>query len=489
MRRRIVKGAGGLLVVGSVLWILFTLAMRTKFPPVQNAIRRMNRAVMNPRSMETAGQPGAYASVVRHVGRTTGTPYETPVQVLAIDDGFVIPLPYGSAADWMKNVLAAGSAEIVSEGNTYTVDDPEIIAVGAAMPHVPSKYRWSLRLYGVDHFLRVRAASAPHPQRTMQAIAHLRYGSPEQVLDLREVAAPDPGEGEVLVRVSAAGVQAGDWHVIEGSPFIMRAMGFGLRKPKSLIPGYDVAGRVEAVGVGVQRLEPGDEVFGWCNGAFAEYVVAAEDSLALKPPNVTFEQAAVVPSSAFTALQGLRDHGKLQPGHRVLINGASGGVGTFAVQIAKALGADVTGVASTRNLDLVRSLGADRVIDYTQEDFTQSDERYDMIFDIAANHPLAACRGVLAPGGTYVLVGDSGGNWLGGLSRFLKVKTQTRFVGQQMTAFVASSNRPDLIVLQEFLETGKVVPMLDRTYPLREAPAAIAYVEEGHARAKVAITM
>lgn len=323
----------------------------------------------------------------------------------------------------------------------------------------------------------------------MKAIIQGEYGSPEEVLELRDVDDPVPGDNEVLVRVHAAGVQAGDWHVVEGQPYVMRIMGFGLRKPKNRNPGFDVAGKVTAVGTKATQFQLDDDVFGWCKGAFAEYVAVPQDALVTKPASLTFEQAAVVPSSAFTALQGLRDHGKVQRGQKVLVNGASGGVGTFAVQIAKSFGADVTGVCNTRNVDMVRTIGADHVIDYTQEDYTKGDERYDVILDIAANHSLSKCRGVLTPKGTYVLIGDSGGRWLGGLSRFIKTSVLSPFVSQRMRAFVSKPSKADLLALKELLEAGEVTPIIDRTYPLDETPEAIGYVEKGHARAKVAVTV
>jgi NADPH:quinone reductase-like Zn-dependent oxidoreductase len=323
-------------------------------------------------------------------------------------------------------------------------------------------------------------------EATMKAIAHDVYGSPD-VLELREVDEPVAEDGKVVIRVRAASVQAGDWHIMRGLPYVVRLMGFGLRSPKEKIRGADVAGHVESVGAGATRLQPGDEVFGSCSGAFAEYVSAPEDSFVQKPAGVTFAQAAAVPSSALTALQGLRDHGRVREGQHVLVNGASGGVGTFAVQIARALGAEVTGVCSTRNVDLVRSIGADDVVDYTREDFTRRGVRYDVILDIAVGHSLSACRRALTDDGTYVLIGDAGGRWIGGLGRFGRALALSPFVRQHLRAFVAAPSHDDLVVMAELLEAGKVTPVIDREYPLHDVPAAIRYVEEGHARGKVVI--
>jgi len=263
----------------------------------------------------------------------------------------------------------------------------------------------------------------------------------------------------------------------------------GLRKPKDKRLGVDVAGQVEAVGRNVTQFRPGDEVFGACRGAFAEYACASESALVMKPDNVTFEQAASAPVAAFTALQGLRDKGQIQPGQKVLINGAAGGVGTFAVQIAKWFGADVTGVCSTRNADMVRSIGADRVIDYTQEDFTKSGQRYDLFFDCVGNHSLLACRRVLNPKGIYIVVGGPDGRWLGPLARMIKTLVLSRFVSQNLVMFLARRSKEDLTIMHELMKAGKVTPVIDKRYKLSEVPEAIRYLEEGHARGKVVITL
>ncbi len=321
----------------------------------------------------------------------------------------------------------------------------------------------------------------------MKAIVYHNYGSPD-VLKCEEIEKPTAGDNEVLIKVRAASVNPLDWHFMRGTPYIVRIMA-GLLKPKATRLGVDVAGQVEAVGRNVTQFKPGDEVFGACRGAFAEYVCTSEGALVLKPANVTFEQAAAVPVAAFSSLQGLRDKGQIQPGHKVLINGAAGGVGTFAVQIAKSLGAEVTGVCSTRNVDMVRSIGADHVIDYTQEDFTQSGQRYDLIFDTVGNHSLSDNRRVLGSKGTLVMVGAAPkGNWLGPLLPLLKALVMSRFVSQTLASFLATRSKEDLIIMQELLEAGKVTPVIDRTYPLSEVPEAIRYLEEGHARGKVVIT-
>jgi NADPH:quinone reductase-like Zn-dependent oxidoreductase len=319
----------------------------------------------------------------------------------------------------------------------------------------------------------------------MQAITQDTYGT-NDVLKLAEVDKPEIGDSEVLVRVHAASVHVGDWILMTGSPFVMR-FATGLRKPKNPIPGTDVAGTVEAVGSGVQRLAVGDEVFGWCAGAFAEYARASEDQFIKKPANLTFEQAAAVGVSASTALQLLRDNGKVQPGQKVLINGASGGVGTFAVQIAKAFGAEVTGVTSTKNLDMVRSIGADHVIDYTDEDFTKSAERYDLILDNVGNHSMARTRRALSAGG--MLISNGGGHADGKLGRTLRAMVVSMFVRQQASPTVKTQNHDDLVALRGLVEAGKVTPVIDRTYPLTETPAAIGQVAAGHARGTVVIAV
>jgi NADPH:quinone reductase-like Zn-dependent oxidoreductase len=321
----------------------------------------------------------------------------------------------------------------------------------------------------------------------MKAVVYYNYGSPD-VLKCEEVEKPTAGDNEVLIKVRAASVNPLDWHFMRGTPYIVRIQA-GLRKPKVTRLGVDVAGQVEAVGRNVTQFKPGDEVFGACRGAFAEYACTSESALVMKPYNVTFEQAASAPVAAFTALQGLRDKGQIQPGQKVLINGAAGGVGTFAVQIAKSFGADVTGVCSTRNVDMVRSIGADRVIDYTQEDFTKSGQRYDLFFDSVGNHSLLACRRVLNPKGIYIVVGGPDGRWLGPLAHLIKTLVLSRFVSQNLVMFLARRSKEDLTVMHELMEAGKVIPVIDKRYRLSEVPEAIRYLEEGHARGKVVITL
>jgi NADPH:quinone reductase-like Zn-dependent oxidoreductase len=290
--------------------------------------------------------------------------------------------------------------------------------------------------------------------------------------------------------VRAAGVDRGVWHVMTGLPYPIRLAGYGLRAPKNPVPGMDMAGVVEAVGKDVTRFRPGDEVFGIGKGAFAEYARAPENKLAPKPTNLTFEQAAVVAVSGLPALQGLRDKGKVRPGHKVLIIGASGGVGTYAVQLAKAFGAEVTGVCSTTKVDMVRSLGADHVIDYTRDDFADGTQRYDLILDIGGNSSLSRLRRALAPNGTLVITGgEGGGRWLGGNDRQIRALLLSRFVGQKLTTFVSKENHEDMLVLKELIEASKITPVIDRTYPLTEAPQAIRYVEQRNARGKVVITV
>jgi len=320
----------------------------------------------------------------------------------------------------------------------------------------------------------------------MRAIAYHNYGSPD-VLQCEEIEKPTAEDDEVLIKVRAASVNPLDRHLMRGEPYIIRAMA-GLRKPKSTRPGVDLAGQVEAVGKNVTRFQPGDEVFGACRGAFAEYVVAEEKNLALKPANLTFEQAAAVPVAAITALQGLRDKGRIQPGQKVLINGAAGGVGTFAVQIAKSFGAQVTGVCSARNVDLLRSIGADQVIDYTREDFTQSGQQYDLIFDCVGTRSVSACRRVMTPKGIYIIIGGPAGRWIGPLAPSLRALLVSPFVSQTLVMFTASINKEDLIVLKELIEAKKLTPVIDRCYTLSDIRAAIRYLEEGHARGKVVIT-
>jgi len=323
---------------------------------------------------------------------------------------------------------------------------------------------------------------------TMKAIAYRCYGSPD-VLELEEIAKPTPADNEVLVRVHAASVNPYDWHELRGSPYFIR-LGSGLGKPKNPRLGVDFAGTVEAIGNNVTRFRPGDEVFGGAKGAFAEYVTVAEDrALALKPSNVTFEQAASAPIAAITALQALRDRGELTAGQKVLINGASGGVGTFAVQIAKSLGAEVTGVCSTRNVDLVRSIGADHVFDYTREDYTESGNQYDLIVDMVGNHSMSANRQVMTSQGTLVIVGGLKGNWLGPLMRPISAMLLSPFVDQNLGMFIARLDAADLAILGELMQTGKMTPVIDRRYQLSELPEAVRYSEEGHARGKIVIVV
>ena len=323
----------------------------------------------------------------------------------------------------------------------------------------------------------------------MKAITQDTYGSAD-VLELRDVERPEVGAGEVLVRVRAAGVDRGVWHLMTGLPYPIRLAGYGLRAPKNPVPGMDVAGVVEAVGDRVTRFRPGDEVFGIGKGTFAELARADESKLAPKPSNLTFEQAAALAISGLAALQGLRDHARVRPGQHVLVIGASGGVGSYAVQLAKAFGAEVTGVASRAKADLVRSLGADHVIDYTREDFADGTRRYDVVLDIGGNSSLSRLRRALTPTGTLVIAGgEGGGRWLGGTDRQLRAMALSPFVGQRLTTFVSKEAGEDLLVLAELVEAGKVTPAVDRTYPLGEAPEAVRYVEQGRARGKVVVVV
>jgi len=323
----------------------------------------------------------------------------------------------------------------------------------------------------------------------MKAAVRDRYGSPE-IVELREIEKPTPADDEVLVRVRAASVNPADWYEMAGRPYVGRPQ-MGLFKPKSNRLGVDFAGTVEAVGGSVTQFQPGDEVFGGRNGAFAEYVCVREERAVVpKPANVTFEQAAAVPIAAITALQGLRDKGQIQPGHKVLINGASGGVGTFAVQIAKALGTEVTAVCSTRNVDMARSLGADHVIDYTREDFTRSDRRYDLMLDIAGSRSWSACRRVLNPQATLVIVGPPKGNRLmGPLSHIVKVRLAALRSSQRIVFFIAKLDKADMVVLRELLEAGQMTSVIDRRYELSEIANALGYMGEGHAQGKIVITV
>jgi NADPH:quinone reductase-like Zn-dependent oxidoreductase len=323
----------------------------------------------------------------------------------------------------------------------------------------------------------------------VKAITCQRYGGPD-VLELEELEEPDPQDEEVRVRVRAASANPRDWHLMRGLPYVIRPQ-MGLRGPKFRVLGSDLAGRVEAVGRKVTRFRPGDEVFAHVlEGGFAEYGCVPQDLLGRKPANLTFEQAAAVPLAALTALQGLRDHGRVQPGQKVLIIGASGGVGTFAVQLAKLFGADVTGVCSTRNLELVRSLGADHVIDYTREDFTSNGRRYDLILQLAGTRSPSDCRRALTPKGTLSLSsGESDGRWIGPVGRMVKAVALSPFVSQRLGPFEAKPSQEDLRLLKELIEAGTVSPVIDRTYPLSEVPEAIRYLEQGHARGKVVITV
>ncbi len=329
------------------------------------------------------------------------------------------------------------------------------------------------------------------PANPMKAIVYCDYGLAN--LKLEDVEKPVPSDDQILVKVRAASVNPYDWHFVEGTPKIMRMMGVGLRKPKDTRLGVDFAGTVEAVGKNVTQFKPGDDVFGGKGGAFAEYVCRrAEGAVALKPASITFEQAASVNIAGITALQAIRDKGKVQPGQKVLINGASGGVGTFAVQIAKSFGADVTGVCSTRNVDLVRSLGADHVIDYTKEDFAKGTERYDVILDNVPNHSLSECRHILNPKGKYVMIGGGGPNdsrWVGPFGRVIHALLVSPFISQKMGMMMADANHNDLTILADMMQSGKVKPVIDRTYKLSELPDAIRYLEQGHARGKVIITV
>jgi NADPH:quinone reductase-like Zn-dependent oxidoreductase len=325
----------------------------------------------------------------------------------------------------------------------------------------------------------------------MKAIVQDKYGSPQDVPELKEIDKPVVTDDEVLVRVRAATAKW-SWDIPAAVRYIGR-IGVRFRKPRNDVPGSEIAGQVEAVGTNVKQFQPGDEVFGWCKGALAEYVSVPKDQLALKPANLTFEQAAVVPYSGFTALQGLRDKGQIQPGHKVLVVGASGGVGTFAVQIAKAFRAEVTGVCSTPNLDLVRSIGADYVIDYTQEDFTNNRQKSDLILDMAGDHPLSAYRRALSPEGILVMVGSSGSTsghlYLRGFGRWIQAFVQSVFARQQLRALITTKNQDDLVVVKELIEAGKLKPVISAHYTLHEAPKAMRHFEEGHARGKVVITV
>jgi NADPH:quinone reductase-like Zn-dependent oxidoreductase len=323
----------------------------------------------------------------------------------------------------------------------------------------------------------------------MKAIVQDTYGSAD-VLVLTDIDMPEVGDDEVLIRVHAAGVHIGDAHLMTGLPYLMRIAGVGLRAPKVRVRGTDVAGTVEAIGKDVTQFEMGDEVFGICDGSFAEHATARTGKLAPKPANLTFDQAATVPTSGSTALQGLRKVGKVEAGQKVLIIGAAGGVGSFAVQIAKAFGAHVTGVCSTTKMDLVRSIGADEVIDYTQDDFADAGQRYDLILDTAGNRSVSHLRRALAARGTLVIVGaEGGGRWFGGIGRQLGAQMLSPFVGQKLGTFIAKVKSEDLLALKEFIEAGKVTPVIETTYRLSDVADAIRHLEEGHVRGKVVITV
>ena len=337
--------------------------------------------------------------------------------------------------------------------------------------------------------------SKPPPQaqptdtRDMRAVVQDRYGAVE-VLHQERIARPEATGNEVLVRVHAAGLDRGTWHLMTGKPYLMRIAGLGFRGPKDRVPGRDLAGTVAGVGAGVTRFKVGDEVYGVGRGSFAEYAVASADKLAPKPQSLSFEQAAVVPISAATALQALTDHGHLEPGQRVLVIGASGGVGSYAVQLAKALGAEVTGVASTDNLDLVRSLGADHVVDYTRDDFADTGERYDLVLDIAGNPSLRRLRRALTPEGTAVIVGgENGGDLTGGMNRTLRALALSPFISQRFANFINKERASDLERLAGFIDAGQVTPSIDRTYPLEQVPEAMRQLAAGQVRGKVAITI
>ena len=341
---------------------------------------------------------------------------------------------------------------------------------------------------GVTYFRSTNDCPDPRraaPTAGMKAVIFCDFGSPD-VLRLETIEKPTPTDSQVLVRVRASSINAGDWHAMRGTPYVARFV-MGWRKPSEIRFGTDFAGTVESVGRAVTQFSPGDSVFGGRTGAVAEYVTVRESRLVPMPANVTFEQAAAVPVAAITALQGIRDHGKVRAGQKVLINGASGGVGTFAVQIAKSLGATVTGVCSSRNVDLVRSIGADYVIDYTATDFTKAAERYDVIIDIVGNHSLSDLKGVLTPTGKYVMIGGPAGNWIAPLPRVAGAMIRSRLGSHEMRFFIAQLNQPDLMVLHDLMKSGQMTSVIDRVYTLSEVRKAVAYVETGRARGKVIV--
>ena len=332
------------------------------------------------------------------------------------------------------------------------------------------------------------APAVANDAELMKAIVYRCYGSTD-VLEYADVEKPTPGDNEVLVKVQAASVNPLDWHFMRGTPYIMRLMS-GLGAPDDSGVGVDFAGTVEAVGSNVERFRAGDEVFGGGNGVFAEYITIREDGpLAMKPAGASFEQAASTPIAALTALQALRDIGKLQPGQKVLINGASGGVGTFAVQIAKSFGAQVTGVCSTRNVEMVRSLGADHIFDYKKEDYTESGEQYDLIVDMVSNHSLSKNKRALKPNGILVIVGGGKGNWIGPMMNPIKALLMSPFVEQEIGIIMAQLRKDDLVVVADLMQDGKVTPVIDRRFRLNEVPAALQYSEEGHARGKIIVSL
>jgi 2-desacetyl-2-hydroxyethyl bacteriochlorophyllide A dehydrogenase len=332
------------------------------------------------------------------------------------------------------------------------------------------------------------AAAAPG-RVTMPAIVQDRYGTaPQDVLRLEQIAKPDIAANEVLVEVRAAGLDRGTWHLMAGQPYLMRLLGFGFRGPKNPVPGLDVAGTVVAAGADVTRFRPGDEVFGIARGSFAEYAAAREDKLVRQPARLSFEQAAVVAVSGLAALQGLRDAGRIQAGQSVLIIGASGGIGTYAVQLAKAFGAEVTGVCSTVKTDLVRSIGADNVIDYTREDFADGRQHYDLILDTGGNSRLSRLRRALGPQGTLVIAGGEGGKWTG-VGRQLRALMLSLLVRQRLTTFISKHRQADLEALSRLIEAGQVTPVIGRAYPLAKVPEALRYLQAGYAQGKIAITI
>jgi NADPH:quinone reductase-like Zn-dependent oxidoreductase len=381
-------------------------------------------------------------------------------------------------------VLVSGTAARVAE----SVENHGLRRVSRSNRN-SNKERLNMTSSSTGREVAAATESAIGEESAMRAIVQDAYGSTE-VLGLEDISRPEIGDDEVLVRVRAAGVDPGVWHLMTGLPYLVRVAGFGIRAPKTRVRGSDVAGTVEAVGADVTRFQPGDEVFGSCDGAFAEYASAKAERLALKPATLTFEQAAAIATSGFTALQGLRDRGEVEAGQKVLVIGASGGVGTSAVQIAKALGAEVTGVCSTRNVDMVRSIGADHVIDYTREDVADGTRSYDVILDTAGNRPLSLLRGALTKRGALVIVGgEGGGRWIGAVGRTLKALLLSPLVSQRLRAFISKESSDDLEVLRQFVEAGQLTPVIDRTYSLNETPDAIAYIAEGHARGKVVVTV